>query len=224
MKLLGKTVVKIGAFRFICEDDLEFWRVKTLFDKEPGTIKWIAALREGDIVYDVGANIGLYSVLIAERIGPLGHVYALEPHPANVTTLLQNVKANKMQDRITILPVAVGETNGWQTLELASTRPGSAGHQLGKSGPLTLWVSRLDSLGVPPPDAVKIDVDGKELDVLAGLGLLRPRTIQVETQANDDHIEFLRSLSYTQFERHNTALGEKSLASGKLAAYNLVAQ
>ncbi|MBI3861455.1 MAG: FkbM family methyltransferase [Planctomycetia bacterium] len=68
-------------------------------------------VRAGDIVVDVGANIGYYTLLFARRVGPAGHVYAFEPDPRNFSLLKRNVLQNGY-DNVTCVPCAVSERSG----------------------------------------------------------------------------------------------------------------
>src|SRR2546423_5415633 len=77
--------------------------------KEPWTVRWLERnLREGDVLYDVGANIGAYS-LIADALGRGARVVAIEPAYANYAALCDNVLLNGRGDRIVPLPVALAE-------------------------------------------------------------------------------------------------------------------
>ena len=61
-----------------------------MFVKESGTCEWIKNdIGPGDVFFDIGANIGIYSILAANRVGKTGKVYAFEPHSGNFTRLLR---------------------------------------------------------------------------------------------------------------------------------------
>src|SRR5262245_46805271 len=101
-------IVKVsdGEFthRFRCETPLESWRARTLLEKEEGTVRWIRnSVQAGEVFYDIGANIGLYTLLAARRVGPQGMVYAFEPHVANVQSLLANVALNELSGCVKVL-------------------------------------------------------------------------------------------------------------------------
>jgi len=86
-QLVKQVRVSDGQFEyeFRCETPVEVWRAKTLPVKEAGTIQWIAGrVQSGDVFYDIGANIGLYTLVAGKRVGPAGMVYAFEPHVKNV--------------------------------------------------------------------------------------------------------------------------------------------
>jgi FkbM family methyltransferase len=130
----------------------------------------------GAVVVDVGANIGFYTVPLA-RAG--ARVFAFEPMAANHARLVRNVAANGLEERVTAVRVAVGETEG--TLELA---PEPGGAETGNAAPAEPGAANAVSVEVRPLDAlaaelriegcdlVKIDVEGGELAVLRGAAAL----------------------------------------------------
>src|SRR5438067_1635253 len=78
----------------------------------------LATLKPGDIALDIGANIGFFSILMAERVGPEGHIYAFEPLKRNASLLEQSVAENGFQTRLTLTHAAIGNHAG--ALELIS--------------------------------------------------------------------------------------------------------
>jgi len=121
-------------------------------------------LRPGDWAWDVGAYIGYHSLLMW-RLG--ANVLALEPDPANFDRLLRNLRANDAQ-RVRALRLAGGCATGRAPLRRLIGHPSQT--RLGDDGPAECDVVPLDSLLVdfPPPRLVKLDVEGSEMDVLAG--------------------------------------------------------
>jgi FkbM family methyltransferase len=134
--------------------------------------QWCA---EDDVLYDVGANIGTYTLIAAGAVLPRGHVYAFEPVFSTYAVLCENVFVNGLGDRVTTLPVALGATTGLATFRYSSLRPGSAKHNwpTGTTAYIHDVLSyRLDDLvrqlGLPPPNHLKVDIDGGEPDLLRG--------------------------------------------------------
>src|ERR1700686_1989005 len=72
----------------------------------------LATLKRGDIAVDIGANIGYFSVLMADAVGATGHVYAFEPLPRNASLLERSVTENAFESRLTITRAAIGEHPG----------------------------------------------------------------------------------------------------------------
>jgi len=241
-----KKDITIGGFTFRCDNDVEVARAKTMFTKEEGTVRWLQSeLRPGDVFYDVGANIGLYTVLAGSLVGPTGRVYAFEPHVANAAHLLRNVAANNLNERVTVITAALNNSVGWLDFNYTSALPGSSGSQLGhtraESGETFVpkctelkWATTIDRLladrSIQFPDVIKIDVDGNELAVLKGItGSAQtmlvfghgcsPRSIQVEVHPQDMEAiaNHMIGRGYRLAERHWTAIGKRRIAKGEPA-------
>lgn len=128
----------------------------------------IAHLPRDGVLWDIGANIGSWTATLGQRAR---HVVAVEPAPANVSLLRQTCQTNAVD--VTVCPVALAETTGVARFEPDARDEGGAGRgHLDESGSLCLPTRRGDDLRetVPAPDLVKIDVEGAEARVLAGLG------------------------------------------------------
>ncbi len=123
-------------------------------------------LRPGDVLYDVGANVGFFSLLASHLVGT-GSVVAFEPLPANLDLLKKNLALNGVGN-VSIVEAAVADTNG--TARFALGQSSSQG-MLADTGIEVRLVS-LDQLDLPPPTAMKIDVEGAESRVLAGAAKL----------------------------------------------------
>jgi FkbM family methyltransferase len=138
----------------------------------------------GDIVYDIGANIGFMTLLFAKRSGPKGHVYAFEALPTNIDRLLHNVKINGYQDRVTVIQAAVLDQSGEAELLIGpSTGMGKVIGSAGRSSVEYQESIRVEGLsiddfvgnsGIPLPNIIKIDIEGGEVLALPGMiNLLR---------------------------------------------------
>jgi FkbM family methyltransferase len=226
-----------SVLRFVCHSPMEEMRVRSLLVKEEGTIDWIRQyVRPGEVFLDIGANIGLYSLVAANVVGAKGRVYSIEPHAVNVISLMQNVAANNFQDRIQVLSTALHNATGIFDFNYYSLEPGSAMSQLGElkdayeqrfepvMKELKLAMS-LDDLierhGLLPPQHIKIDVDGNERQVIEGMARLlqgksRPHSVQVEINERDKAklLTAFAAAGYAQTQRHDTAAGKASLARG----------
>ena len=120
------------------------------------------------VVYDVGANVGFYTLLAAELVGLGGSVIAFEPLPRNLGYLRRHVQLNRLQ-HVRIMDAAVSDRQGEAFFEPEQSP--SMGH-LAAQGSIRVRTVALDGLlaaeGVPLPDVIKIDVEGAELEVLKG--------------------------------------------------------
>jgi FkbM family methyltransferase len=129
----------------------------------------------GMTVFDVGANVGFYSVISARLVGPKGKVLAFEPLPANVQTLKHNAAMNDLS-WVAPRDVALGNEDGSARFVLSSDpnwgRLASVRNPLQVTGEQEVTVAKLDSLvaanTAPLPDLMKIDVEGAEVAVLEG--------------------------------------------------------
>lgn len=131
-------------------------------------------LKPGGVMYDIGAHVG-YVALLASRIaGAQGRVYAFEPLPLNRRFIEAHIRANQVKN-VELLPFAVCDRVGERMFDAGG---GTGRGHLGESGLLRVPTVNLDALiaegGLPPPDLVKMDVEGAEAAALSGaLGLLR---------------------------------------------------
>jgi FkbM family methyltransferase len=129
-------------------------------------------LREGLTAYDVGANVGFYTLLLSRLVGERGAVHAFEPLARNREYLERHVALNRAAN-VRIHSVAVGRSRGTAAFEPAPD-PSMGRVVTAPSGStVTVPVVCLDDVvyadGQPPPDVVKMDVEGGEADVLAGM-------------------------------------------------------
>lgn len=217
------------SLTFLQDTTLEQWRAKTLTTKEPGTIAWLDELREGDVFYDVGANIGIYTMYAASKVGPTGHVYAIEPHLANAVSLLKNIEANSFQDRVTVACVALSYECGWAEFHYSNLKAGASGSQIHEAvderGNAFQSVMReykrtetLENLSRPwrAPSAIKVDVDGHEDMILTGALSMRPLSWQVEVHPRSANAiaGWLRGIGYVFSSMHYTSSGQKAIDRG----------
>jgi FkbM family methyltransferase len=148
---------------------------------EPDAVgTFFGALGPGMTVFDIGANIGYYTVLAASAVGAGGRVYAFEPDPRNLEVLQRNAALSRGAP-ISVVPAAVGDREGTSSLfvnpadssinSLARANadvlgPGDTSRALPVSS-LTLDTF-VQQKGVVPPDVIKIDVQGAEMLVFSG--------------------------------------------------------
>ena len=176
-------------------------RVETLFTKEPCTLEWLNALGPADVLADVGANVGMYSVWAAAQRG--ARVYAFEPESQNYALLNRNIALNGLQDRVRAFCLALSDRPGVSALHVSDLAAGGSLHSYGEAVDFRLApmqaafaqgcvAATLDALvaegAVEPPTHLKIDVDGLEHRVFAGARATirdrRLRLVQVEINRN----------------------------------------
>ncbi len=199
--------------------------------KEPETVQWIEAnVKAGDAFYDIGANVGAYSFVADAAAGGGATVYAFEPSFATFSALSQNILLNRCQGRIVPFQVALWHETKVLMLEYSDVVPGAALHHLEEQAPsdsrkpVTPILSfRLDDFirdfGLRPPNHIKLDVDGAEVNVLRGAEqtladpALRSLLVEVEDTNSREIIDFLRAKGLEVHERHLRR------ESGELANY-----
>jgi FkbM family methyltransferase len=129
-------------------------------------------LRPGDTFCDVGARIGFFSVGAARLVGESGSVVALEPDRDSFWRLVHNVGLNGLV-HVKTLNFAAQRSPGNRDL-IRCIAPGSQ-DRAGASAVLPVQAGRLDDVLIRPPDLIKVDVGGSEVEVLAGAGALLRR-------------------------------------------------
>ncbi len=144
-------------------------------DHEPLTSQvFRSLLKPGDVVIDVGANIGHYTLLAASVVGPLGRIHAIECSPGTLALLSNNVARNKLQN-IVIHPFAASNQRG--TLPLNVTAIGLSWFNPHSNWPVVsgsgtsveVQAVPVDEIVSPPVNLVKIDAEGVDLEVLKGM-------------------------------------------------------
>lgn len=184
-----KTQISLGV-----SSVLELWRGETYEKKEPETLDWIDTFLPSDVFFDIGANIGLYSLYAASTRQCA--VFAFEPEGKNFSRLVNNQFMNALTS-MRAYCLAVGNSTRIDDLFITGTSPGDSQHNIGKenslyqrecSGVQGSMVVSLDALcfshNLPIPQHVKIDVDGLEEEIIeGGQRVLREpalRTVMVE--------------------------------------------
>jgi FkbM family methyltransferase len=223
-------------YHFVCHTQKERNRASRLFDKEKGTIEWLQrSLRPGDVFYDVGANIGTFTIFAGRRLGDGGRVVAFEPHIPNANSLIENIFLNGLERRVRLVTAALTSREGYNEFNYHSMYAGASTSQYGRHEyegesftPLFVEIKHgctIDGLCgagvIPPPDLVKIDVDGLDFEVLQGMrGVMaspaRPRSVQIElgTESTPKIMPLCAELGYVLGERHWTQAGLDFIARG----------
>jgi len=130
--------------------------------------------QNGDVIWDVGANIGFYTEEFLNRVGGSGKIYAFEPVPESVKTLVSRFKE---YENVNILNYALGNSDGEVEMLLDEKDPTSVVNKIvsikGKEGGSIVKIRTADSIvrldEIPLPNIIKIDVEGHELSVIKGM-------------------------------------------------------
>ena len=176
-----------------------FWRAIETPSLDLDTNTWIKTFDKNDIFYDVGANIGLYSIMAAKFMKAT--VFSVEIDLMNARMLYENIYMNNCQNKVTVLPFGLDSQSHQEKLFLKTMSYGDALHNLRQPNAMVIDpgeiqvnvpVFRLDDvikiLGLPSPTKIKIDVDGVDLDVLKGSldALKTVASLVIEYMPNSD--------------------------------------
>ncbi|HWI16132.1 MAG TPA: FkbM family methyltransferase [Vicinamibacterales bacterium] len=127
----------------------------------------VRLLKPGDVFFDIGANVGFFTLLASRLVGETGHVYAFEPQRENVAFLQRHLELNAI-DNVTVVPCAAWECGG--TLRFQGTQ---ATGRIAPDGDRVMNAVAIDDLyhrgELRPPNVVKLDVEGAELQALKGM-------------------------------------------------------
>lgn len=173
--------------------------------KEPETVDWIESFfQKGDVLFDVGANVGAYSLVAAKYHQGRVRVYAFEPSFLNFSQLCRNITLNDCHGTITAFNVALSDKTGLETFNYRDLTAGGAMHALGDpvdytketfvpACQQTVLTYTMDDFiaqfGIPAPVHIKLDVDGTEYQILQGASKIfsdhRLKSVFVEMPDSD---------------------------------------
>lgn len=209
------TQTRCGNITFYCPGSLPLWRAKTLLEKEPETIEWIESFKPNALFWDIGANVGVYS-LYAAKFHPTAKICSFEPAIVNHNVLVRNIEANKLDNQISSYCVAFSDETKLASFNMGTTEIGSALHAFGEAkdwkGNTFVPAFRQAMLGfriddfirhfqVEVPDYIKIDVDGIEAKIIEGARntlankRLKSLLIELDTQDNDAYQSVLSTIT-----------------------------
>jgi len=188
---------------------------------EPWTVHWLErVIAPGDVLYDVGANVGAYSLVAAISHGREVRVFAFEPSFVTYAALCRNILENDCDKCITPMPVALTEHRGNTVFKYRSLVSGAVEHAVGSRSLFTkgfkerkpvyqqrMLAIPLDSLiedfQLDPPDHIKLDVDGSELQVLRGAaatlatGAVKTVLVDVRDDRESERVtDYLKGLGF----------------------------
>ena len=139
---------------------------------EPEIAALPAFVGEGDLVIDVGAHYGLYTLVLASLVGGDGDVYAFEPSPHAMNVVSRNVSTNGLSNVVTLVNGAAAETDGtasfWEHADPSRASLGPSPESVNQVEVKTCRIDRELAGRTRPVSFIKIDVEGFELGVLKG--------------------------------------------------------
>lgn len=148
----------------------------------------LAFLSDGNIVVDIGANVGTTVIPSAQRVGNNGQVYAFEPHPKTFAYLKQNVSLNKLNN-VDLFNIAVG--NSEATVRISNFGNDDRNRIVGNNEGLMVKIGKLDDFlqNENQIDLLKIDVEGFEKFVLEGATNTLKKTKYILIEISEKHFD-----------------------------------
>lgn len=182
--VIDEVSTKYGKLKYYCMGWIPLWRSQTLFIKEPEMIEWIDKMDKDETLWDIGANVGLYSVYA----GLKGmQVFAFEPSALNTFLISKNIEVNNLKDNVFLFPIAVSDKNAFGYLNMTSTDLGGALNEFNetdidtvgegvykenvifKQGMFAYSTDELiEKYNFGIPDYIKVDVDSIEDKIVYG--------------------------------------------------------
>jgi FkbM family methyltransferase len=207
---------------FFAPNALIRYRIRTFAMKEPETLDWIDSFDNNAVVWDIGANIGLYSIYAAKKKN--ARVFAFEPSVFNLEFLAKNIHANQLQEKVVIFPLALSNITNFNLFKMNNPVWGGAlsafgvdfdqyGENFNTSFEYSiLGLSADNAIGtfnILSPDYIKIDVDGIEHLILEGASHILKTVKSVLVEIDESFIEqskqsekYLLDAGLTLSEKH----------------------
>ncbi|WP_078129403.1 FkbM family methyltransferase [Leptospira alexanderi] len=211
-----------GRMFFTTPNDLNRFRARTFSIKEPETLEWIDQISENSVFWDIGANVGLYSIYAAKQKN--ARVFSFEPSVFNLELLVRNIFLNQLSDRVTIVPLPLSDQLSINKLRMTSMDWGGAlssfGAEFGHDGKPMDQVFEYSLIGLsmedvvnrfnlPNPDYIKMDVDGIEHVILKGGKNVLKNVKEILVEINENFTEQF-DISRSVLERAGLVLKNKA--------------
>ncbi len=201
--LRNTTLVDGERITFVATSFIEYFlRAEESYTREEVTMYWIRnCIRPGDVVFDIGANVGAYSLLVGKKVATgSGMVYAFEPEAANFSALNRNIRENLLSETVLAYSIAFADSLRIGKFYLSDIEVGSAMHSVDQ--PISdrhhfvarhvqgVVISSVDMFvsesGIKFPNHIKIDVDGVEKSIVKNMSTVlhdeRVKSIMIEIE------------------------------------------
>jgi FkbM family methyltransferase len=228
--ILSCKIDKINELNFFSPNYLSRWRVQTLFTKEADTIDWINNFDDNCVFWDIGANIGIYS-LYAAKIKNKINVVAFEPSPHNFTILTKNISLNKMTENIIAIPNPLDQMyNNISYFRESDIEEAGSKNTFDNNFNTSNYFNFFKTLGfsidyltknkiLQIPTYIKIDVDGNEKKIIKGANNTLDnkilKSLLIESDSNDKN-EITSFLEEKKFNLQKSTITSKRSGSQNL--------
>ena len=225
-----KVTVRGHEFQIVIESETSRVRAERMPDHEPDTLDWIETFAPNDVFWDIGSNIGLFSLYAAKARGV--QVVAIDPLPHNHSGIVRNLALNKLTAKVTPLCVAISAKVeiGQLYVPTESDTPGGGNVPFGQNTDnygrevqqryalQTIGMSvddLLTILPVPFPNHIKLDIDGIQQKVIEGalktLADTRVKSLMLELQPQNYRaiIELMQNIGFNYTKCAATRRGDK---------------
>ena len=231
---------------FFIPNQLTDWRIETFFTKEPETLEWIDNFEKKDkiIFWDIGANIGLYSIYSVLRNENVSTI-SFEPSTSNLRVLSRNISINNLENKIKILSAPLSnKENQFLTMNEGDFVEGGALNTFGENYDFagesfdskmkykilgTTIKNLLDNNILEIPNYIKIDVDGIEHLILEGAGnhlkdkRIKSLSIEINENFEEQYKKVIEIMDQNEFrllhKKHNDEMFNKSREFSKVFNY-----
>ncbi len=196
-----------------------------LQENEPETLRWLNSLPANEVLWDIGANNGLYTIYAAKALGL--RVLAFEPSASTYAVLTRNIELNGLGGRVDAYCLAFDDHSHLEHLRMASTEAGHSMHAFGqdhsvKGAIQTVFRQAVTGFSIADfcrlfnptlPDHIKLDVDSIELKILQGAAEIlsaHVKTVMVEVEEDQigrDIQAFLTGLGFAEDRAYAADLG-----------------
>lgn len=214
-----------NIFRFVDRNYITNYRFLTFSTKEPDTLSWIKKMRKNSVFWDVGANVGLYSIFAAKISS--SKVYAFEPSFLNLELLYKNININLLNDRITIIPIALNNKCEEGYFQLGSLDYGGAlstfsnKHEKDKKNSNSYKTISISSLklkkifSLENPNYIKIDVDGLEYEILQSLETILKDVRSILVEINNNNLIMYKNIENI-LKKKNFYLSDEGIGANQI--------
>tara|TARA_Y100000590_G_scaffold463126_1_gene629076 strand:- start:1044 stop:1850 length:807 start_codon:yes stop_codon:yes gene_type:complete len=201
-QLIDNNIIKIKHNDFNAKFYNNSWitdfRYRTFSSKEPETLDWIDNFSSNSVFWDIGANIGLYSIYAAKKKSI--RVYSFEPSPLNIELLVKNISINFLKN-IIVIPIAITDKIKVDKFKMSNVVSGGAlsvfGEEYDQDGNPFKEILSFHTLGadlnslesiykISKPNYIKIDVDGIEHLILQGATKILDQCKSILIEINDE--------------------------------------